>query len=156
MRIQAYGLGDIEAELDFFNIDNGNHGLGTFSSAEQYDQPLQKVGVARIAVGDDFITGNAIDRVDAIKIDVQGLEPEVLIGLKNTLFRDRPLVWLEVGAGTRVNMATVRDIEKLFPYPIAINRLDGPFHAEASDTPLSNGNYTVTESCSPQISRSDS
>jgi FkbM family methyltransferase len=45
---------------------------------------------------DDHVAENGIQRVNIIKIDVEGAEPFVLEGARATLERDRPLVLMEV------------------------------------------------------------
>ena len=45
---------------------------------------------------DDYIEGHGIDRVDALKIDVEGAELLVLKGGRRTLERDRPLLVVEI------------------------------------------------------------
>ena len=45
---------------------------------------------------DDYVAGGRLDRVDVVKIDVEGAEPEALAGMRATLLRDGPLVVVEV------------------------------------------------------------
>lgn len=45
---------------------------------------------------DAFVKRNYIDRVDWIKIDVEGRELDVLNGAKNTIFKFKPKVYLEI------------------------------------------------------------
>lgn len=143
IRIHPFGLGDQDGELPFYNIRNGNLGLGTFSNVEQYDQPLIRIGEAKIHRGDDFVRSLSIDRVDAIKIDVQGFEPEVIRGLADTLERDRPVVWVEVGDGTKASMSSLDGLQSLFPYPINVSIMEGG----KVEPILAPGNYL----CSPAI-----
>ncbi len=74
-----------------------------------------------------------------MKIDVQGLEPEVLRGLAVTLARDLPVVWLEVAAGTQSSMARLTDLEALFSYPIRVELMEGGNVKPVLET----GNYLV-------------
>jgi FkbM family methyltransferase len=121
------GLGSEDAELPFYSIECRNHGLGTFLPEEQYDRPLKLVAHSRIAHGDRYLQARGISQVDAIKIDVQGLEPSVLRGLRGTLEASRPAVWFEFGAGTRdsTQSSELRAIElrDWFPYEVDLLRL---------------------------------
>jgi len=50
-----------------------------------------------------------ISHIDAIKIDVQGLEFEVLTGLREVMARDRPVVWCDSGKRRRGHFELSRD-----------------------------------------------
>lgn len=93
------GLADRDAELPFYSIEKNNFGLGTCSHVQQYDLPLKEIGTVQVARGDDYARQQGIGLIDAIKIDVQGFEPEVLRGLRERLKTDRPIVWFELGGG---------------------------------------------------------
>jgi FkbM family methyltransferase len=124
VRLHKTGLGDQEAELPFYLIDKKNYGLGTFSKAEQYDLPLREVGRMKVAKGDGYTERAEIGPVDAIKIDVQGFELEVLTGLARLLERDRPFVWLEVGPDTASTVETLRALRNWFPFRNDIYRFE--------------------------------
>jgi FkbM family methyltransferase len=47
---------------------------------------------------DDVVRARAISRVDAIKIDVEGDEVDVVMGAKNTIARDRPAIIIEMSS----------------------------------------------------------
>ncbi|TWT93514.1 hypothetical protein Pla100_40320 [Neorhodopirellula pilleata] len=49
---------------------------------------------------DDFVRSQAVDRIDLIKIDVEGYELNVLRGAKESLERFRPSIILEVNSIT--------------------------------------------------------
>lgn len=117
--VRRVGLSDEAADLPFYNIENGNMGLGTFAATEQYDQKLKLSGIARVEVADELL-GDI--ELAAIKIDVQGFEPQVLRGMRAILKRNRPVVWAEFGQGTAASGDSRRDVEELFPYPIVIQR----------------------------------
>ena len=122
--LHRIGLSDADAELEFHLIDAPNLGLGTFSRQEQYRLPLRRAGSARVVRGDDWLAALDKAEVDAVKVDVQGFEPNVLRGLRGTLERSRPLVWCEVGSGTRGTVADAAEIRSLFPYPVRMWRIE--------------------------------
>ncbi len=115
-----YGLGDVSDNMSFYSIDNGNEGLGTFLNVEQYDRDLQKIGEFRIERGDDVLTDIIDGPIDAIKLDIQGFEPQALIGLRKTLEAHRPITWVELGNGTQSSINAQDGIVSLFPYPVDI------------------------------------
>ena len=116
--VHRVGLSDVAGTLTLYDVEGGNRGLATFSSEEQYDRPLIAAATAQVAVADDLLGDIA---VAAVKIDVQGFEPQVLRGMQRLLARSRPPVWVEFGAGTMTQIATRADVEALFPYPISID-----------------------------------
>ena len=110
------GLADRDAELTLHLIDKPNYGLGTFSTVEQYDLPLRPVATCPVRHAGNYLAGIGAGPVDAVKIDVQGFEPEVLRGLADILKRDRPVIWCEIGAGTLAKIATTGELSKLLPF----------------------------------------
>jgi FkbM family methyltransferase len=64
---------------------------GTWVPFESHD--------VKITTIDEFIAGNGINRVDFIKIDVEGMEYEVLLGARETLNKFRPTLCYETLRG---------------------------------------------------------
>jgi len=149
--VNQVGLSDQAGELDMFAPDSGNQGLGTFLPAEQYDVPLKPVGKARIAIGDDFLAEHGVERVDAIKCDVQGLELQVFRGLAETVARDRPILWIELGSGAHTAAEEIAALLPLLPNPARYYRFggaqSGPLtHAMLTEQPadaVTAGDYVI-------------
>jgi len=120
--LHKFGLADQAQDLPFYLPEGANSGLGTLSGAERYDRPLVQAGTARIERGDDALAAAGIAEIDAIKIDVQGFEKEVLTGLRETLRTSRPVVWLEVGDGPFAGPGGADALRAQFPYSIALSR----------------------------------
>ena len=118
------GLGIKDAELPFYSIEKSNFGLGTCSRVEQYDLPLKVIGKVQVVCGDDYLQEQEIGPIDAIKIDVQGFEPEVLRGLRTRLITDRPIVWFELGGGTLSKMDSFRQLQELFPSTVRLKKFE--------------------------------
>jgi hypothetical protein len=53
----------------------------------------EEVPVVRI---DDVVSRHAIAKVDVMKVDVEGAEPDVIAGASQTIGRDRPALILEI------------------------------------------------------------
>jgi FkbM family methyltransferase len=50
---------------------------------------------------DDFVAANSLERVDFIKMDIEGAEPDALIGAEQTLRRHRPQLAISIYHETR-------------------------------------------------------
>lgn len=123
VRLHRVGLGSAAGRLPLHVIDKENHGLGTFLSAPQYDLPLTVAAWCEVVPGDAYLEAQGIGRVDAIKIDVQGAELDVLQGLQGTIARDRPVIWFELGAGTHLQVGTVDDLRSIWPFRFRVHRV---------------------------------
>ncbi len=115
VQLHTVGLADKDALLTLYTIDKPNPGLGTFSTAEQYDLPLQAAARCSVRHAADYLQELGIQRVDAVKIDVQGFEPEVLRGLARVTARDRPVIWCEISAGTLEQIGRPQEFKSLLP-----------------------------------------
>lgn len=151
--LHRMGLGRDEATLPLYDVAGRNAGLATFSATAQYDQPLTPIGQARVTSGDTVVGELGLARVDAIKIDVQGFEAEVLRGLCKTLARDRPLVWVEAGGEAGEAIRTLGQLRALFPYPIIAKLFRGErrwlthgWRVEPAPDILPSGDYWITPS----------
>lgn len=109
--VHAFGLGDATATLPYAPPVGANQGSGRFL------QPLEE-GLAGdglpIVNGDEFAAD--LRRLDLIKIDAEGFEPQVIRGLTETLARLRPCVLYENSATTRRGIPTVEALCALFPH----------------------------------------
>lgn len=108
--VHAFGLDDATATLPYAAPVGANQGSGRFL------QPLEDAHAGDalpIVRGDEFAAGLA--RLDMVKIDVEGFEPQVIGGLRETLARRRPCVLYENSATTRRGIPTVEALGALFP-----------------------------------------
>lgn len=100
VRLHKVGLGDKDETLPFYLTEYDNLGLGTAAADQVYDVPLRQAGTIRVVNGDAYLAASGVGTIDFVKIDVQGLEIQVLRGLSATLAEHRPYVWLEVNEPT--------------------------------------------------------
>lgn len=91
VRIAQIGLSDAEGELELF-VPGINSGEASFAPGAY--QNVRRV-TCPVSTGDLLLAGQ---RVDFIKIDVEGFELNVLRGLETTLTQATPLVLTEVVA----------------------------------------------------------
>lgn len=96
IRVHPVGFSDVAGSFPFFAPPDNNLGLGTFS--EEMSVQNHKAGDLPLVVGDVYLAEAGIERIDLIKLDIEGFERHALIGLENTLARDRPIVVLELNS----------------------------------------------------------
>jgi len=85
--VHPFALSNIEGEADI-RIGNSSatmHAVGEYGSVERI--ALKKL--------DDFVCSQKIDRIDMIKVDIDGHEPQFIEGSRNAISRFRPKMVLE-------------------------------------------------------------
>ncbi len=92
LRITAapYGLSSVSATLDFYPDDTNNSGASGFERHGSDANPIP----LKVIPGDEYFGSNETP-VAAIKIDVEGHELAVVEGLRRTIQRDRPVLFME-------------------------------------------------------------
>jgi FkbM family methyltransferase len=90
---------------------------------------------------DTYVVANNIKRVDLLKIDTEGTEPEVLAGAKQVLARDEPIIICEVLKGR--TEAALHSIFDHTPYRFFLVTNEGLLEKEtiAGDESYKNRNY---------------
>ena len=63
-----------------------------------HEGPAHMTHPVRITTVDDYVREQGLQRVDFIKIDVEGFEPQVMRGARETLLRFRPIVYFELNS----------------------------------------------------------
>lgn len=97
--IHPIGLGNVDARLAYSPPATSNSGTGSFRSAGTGTVDLE------VRRGDDYFGNAGINRVDYLKIDVEGFEVEVLRGLAETLQRTRPICFVEWSQASRPDIS---------------------------------------------------
>lgn len=114
VELHAVGLGDSNTTLPFYAPTGSNQGIGSFVDAST-DKGNTCIGELTVARGDDYFPAHGITRVDLMKIDVEGLEQQVLRGLHNTLRSLRPLIVCEVTYGEAGSFASREALLEALP-----------------------------------------
>ncbi|MFT8369375.1 MAG: FkbM family methyltransferase [Acetobacter papayae] len=96
IRLFAFGLGDEETQLVFIPPKKDNMGTGYFVTEHAEASGV----VLPVRVGDAVTEAEAVT-VGLVKIDVEGFEPHVLRGLRQTLERDQPVIIMELNRDTK-------------------------------------------------------
>jgi FkbM family methyltransferase len=92
-------------ETALFHPPTGaNQGTGTLGDMLPENVSADGISVD-VVRGDDFLTANHLPPISLLKMDVEGFEVNALEGLRETLWRDRPPILMEiqpeVGSGPR-------------------------------------------------------
>jgi FkbM family methyltransferase len=122
INVNGLGLGERDEELEFFAPTGWNSATGTFVADhdESNNRPFTNL---RVVNGDEYLTGLKLNKVDLIKIDVEGFERAVLIGLKNTLRKYRPIVFMEFSDSTRKTFSSYEELRSLLPENYSISKI---------------------------------
>jgi FkbM family methyltransferase len=111
--VHNVGLGDKSEFLDFYAPVGRNVGTGSFMAEHAKDNNI-KLGKLEIVEGDLYISNLNLNKIDLIKIDVEGFEKFVLLGLRDTLEKYRPSVVMEYSRVTRDNL-TIQQLREILP-----------------------------------------
>jgi FkbM family methyltransferase len=93
--VHAVGLGDEPARVPFLEPPEDNNGTGSFAFDSKTVSNRSLIEL-QIVAGDEYFAAHGIDRVDLVKIDVEGYEKSVLRGLRQTIRSQRPIVVMEL------------------------------------------------------------
>lgn len=95
-----YGLSDKDQKLEIW-VDRENLGWNTIVD-EMHTDNMQNEIIQCVRF-DDFVYSNNLERIDVVKIDVEGAEYKVLQGMHETIRKFRPIILLEIAWGAMNN-----------------------------------------------------
>ncbi|MDA1234455.1 MAG: FkbM family methyltransferase [Acidobacteria bacterium] len=138
--IHPVGLGAENETLAFFEPPPDNQGTGSFARGLQDRSPgTTNLEIAR---GDDYLPAHGVERVDLVKIDVEGYEKNVLTGLAKTIERERPILVVEVTVSRSADelFKSQNELKAAFPdnYDFAV------MPDEFTEEQLLSGAYEIT------------
>ncbi len=112
--VYPVGLGDENSRLPFFAPSGSNSGIGSFDpgTAATGNRCIGELALAR---ADDYFPKQAIERIDLVKIDVEGFEKMTLAGMRETLRRTRPVIVCELTYGKALSLATLEELRDHLP-----------------------------------------
>jgi FkbM family methyltransferase len=90
VRVHPVGLGERDEQLEMSVAPEGSQ-LGTLVRKVEGGQSV----TVRICAGDRYRAQERISPPDVMKVDVEGFEPHVLRGLRETIREKRPVIVLE-------------------------------------------------------------
>lgn len=110
--IFPYAISNYSGTADFYHMTDNAYSSLKDTLRKKVDKSF-KVDVITL---DEFIKINEINRVDLIKIDVEGYENEVVLGARDTLRKFKPELFIEIYQGINSNKdpnATISFIKNL-------------------------------------------
>jgi FkbM family methyltransferase len=111
--VHDVGLSDRNALLNYYAPTNANTGSGSFNALHDcHNQLSEALPVVR---GDDYLDSMGVNNVGLIKIDVEGWEKYVLLGLQQTIAKNRPIILMELSPTTRASFGEAIEIEDYIP-----------------------------------------
>jgi FkbM family methyltransferase len=129
VKVHKVALGSMNETKLYYAPEGGNSGTGSFLSSHATDRnrPSAQLPVVN---GDDYFQENGISRLDLLKIDVEGWEWFVLLGLVKTIQRCRPIVVFEYSASTKRSLQGRSQLNifpeyKVFSLGSRIQSIDG-------------------------------
>lgn len=97
IHVHNLALSDQSGTLDLLVPTGGNEGLGHLRGQETVPpQRPEEVIPVQTQTLDEFVKSHGVDRLDFIKMDVEGAEAMVLKGAGDSLRRFRPLMMIEI------------------------------------------------------------
>jgi len=134
-------LGDENETGSFHPPTGANQGTGTLGDALP-DNASSEVVPVTVVRGDDFFAANKLPPISLLKMDVEGYETKALAGMRETLWRDRPPMFVEIQREEQGQQGPrVKDL--LYPdhiiFEVAWSRGDyalGPFRKGHSEDAL--------------------
>jgi FkbM family methyltransferase len=88
-------LGDRNETGTFHPPTGANQGTGTLGDMLP-DNASSEVLPVQVVRGDDFFAANQLPPITLLKMDVEGYETKALEGLRETVWRDRPPIFIEI------------------------------------------------------------
>jgi FkbM family methyltransferase len=133
-----FGLSDRNGQVPIYLGQTGageHEGLGTIFQSSQRNRFIQNI---ELKVLDDLANEIKLDKIDFLKIDVEGAELMVLKGALRTIEKTRPVVMIEMNEDTyRAAGYSGDDIKRFFrSLNYSMNRIKKGGHLEhITDTP---------------------
>jgi len=110
--ISKYGLSNNNGVLPIHEIENVHEGLSTFYPGER--KIKQRIEVPLKAFDLEF-DNFGVNRIDFIKIDIEGGELNALLGARNSISRFKPVVMVEINEPTyQVAGYSSKDVYQFF------------------------------------------
>ncbi len=115
-------------DFSFFSAGTFSSDEASLLSSESYGSQTFEAATTTV---DEFVADRGLDRVDFVKVDVEGAELSVLAGAEKTLATYRPVTVLEFNTfGFTIHQSLLPQVAlarimQLFPHVFVMDRVDG-------------------------------
>ena len=113
IHIHSVGVGYESAIKKFFLPPEKMKGRGSFLSG--FNSETGQEMMLSIVKGDEYLFSQGIDTFELMKIDVEGYEKFVLMGLQTILTKVRPIIVMEITKRMRESFQTFQELLDLLP-----------------------------------------
>lgn len=114
IQVHGVGLSELDEKLPFFAPTGRNQGIGSFD-ASTVSKGNQLAGALQLVNGDSYFATAGIIAPTLIKIDVEGFEKNVLVGLRQTLRSARPVLVTEITYGKELSFKSITELQATLP-----------------------------------------
>ena len=111
--VHPIGLSDINSNIPFYISNENNYSFGSFRG--DHDERNDATIDVDVRIGDDVMKERKVDKVDLVKVNAEGVERQVIEGLKQTIEDSRPMIIVEISPTTRKSFGSRDDFESIFP-----------------------------------------
>jgi FkbM family methyltransferase len=123
IQLHKVGLSNQQEELDFYAPTGRNQGIGSFD-AGTVSKGNKNLGKLALVRGDDYLAQNKLQDIALLKIDVEGFEKNVVVGLGDTLRKSRPVIVVEVTYGNSLSFASLDELRAALPTDYVLFRFN--------------------------------
>lgn len=139
--IHPVGFGKERGSLPFYAPPDFNRGIGTFSGefAEKSARDDRSSGVEQLPLerGDSYLQQQGVERVDIVKVDIEGYEKLALQGLSEILGKSRPYVLMELNIVNSEGFHSFEELQGVFPQRYSL------YEVRRSSADLRDGGYSL-------------
>lgn len=114
IEVHPLGLSNEDSQLPFFAPTGSNQGIGSFDQSTT-SKGNKEIGKLKIVKGDNYLSVLGIQRVNLIKMDVEGFEKPALAGINEILRRNRPVVVCEISYQGSLAFRNMAELAAAFP-----------------------------------------
>jgi FkbM family methyltransferase len=112
IHILPFALGGEDTKIAYYPGPDSNSGVG--SLIQEFPGVRNESVMVELRNGDRLLAREGLPKIDILKLDVQGYEPNVLRGLAGRIHADRPIVLAELSDQSRRGFGDCSDFSRVF------------------------------------------